>query len=117
VLEGAVVVGALAVLASPLSWSHHQTALVLAAGCAVSSRRVLTTAWSAVVYVIMVLPWPFLLPPGSPGRWLLGELPLLVALVVIGSAAGCALRASRRRRPPTPMSTAQATEMTRGAES
>jgi alpha-1,2-mannosyltransferase len=100
-LEAAIVVGALAVLVSPISWSHHQTVLVLAACCAVSSDRRLALAWSSVTYLIMVLPWPFLLPAGSPLSRVLGELPLLLALAIVTLPAGCSWqRAADRSRTP-----------------
>lgn len=38
-LAGAVVVGAVVVLVSPISWSHHQVLLVLAAACVVGTGR------------------------------------------------------------------------------
>jgi alpha-1,2-mannosyltransferase len=56
-LAGAVVVGAMAVLVSPVSWSHHQTTLVLAGLCLVSSRSAgANRLWAAVVFALMFLP-------------------------------------------------------------
>jgi alpha-1,2-mannosyltransferase len=56
-LAGAVVVGAMAVLVSPVSWSHHQTTLVLAGLCLVSSRSTgANRLWVAVVFALMFLP-------------------------------------------------------------
>jgi alpha-1,2-mannosyltransferase len=57
VLAGAVVVGAMAVLVSPVSWSHHQTTLVLAGLCLVSSRSgAANRLWVAVIFALMFLP-------------------------------------------------------------
>ncbi|MBP2418695.1 glycosyltransferase family 87 protein [Microlunatus capsulatus] len=94
-LAAAVVVGALAVVASPVSWSHHQTALVLAAGCAVAGPARWVRTWPVLVLVLMTLPLPFLLPllPGAV-RPVADELVLLLALAV---ALGLPFR---RRRPP-----------------
>ena len=82
-LAGAVVVGALAVVVSPVSWSHHQTALVLAAACAVTGPRAWFRAWPVAVLVLMTLPLPFLLPALPPlVRPLADELVLLLALAL-----------------------------------
>ena len=50
-LAGAIIVGAAALLASPVSWSHHQVWLVLAAVC-------VPAVWSAAIVLLMVLPLP-----------------------------------------------------------
>ena len=94
-LAAVVVVGALAVLVSPVSWSHHQTTLVLAAACAVAGPARWLRAWPLVVLVLMTLPLPFLLPSLPPGvRPLADHLVLLLALALaLGLPFG-------RRRPP-----------------
>jgi alpha-1,2-mannosyltransferase len=65
-LAGAVAVGALAVVVSPVSWSHHQTVLVLAAACAVVGPAGWRRVWPMAVLVLMTLPLPFLLPTLPP---------------------------------------------------
>ncbi len=55
-LLGAVIVGAAGLVFSPVSWTHHQVWLVLAALVVVSARRRLTIAWTALVLVVMTLP-------------------------------------------------------------
>ncbi len=51
-----VIVGAAGLIFSPVSWAHHQIWLVLAAFVAVSHRRAINLAWSAVVVLLVVLP-------------------------------------------------------------
>lgn len=55
-LAGAVMIGAAGLVLSPVSWTHHQVWLVLAAFVAVSTRPVRNLWWAAAVLVIMVLP-------------------------------------------------------------
>ena len=93
-LAAVVVVGALAVLVSPVSWSHHQTVLVLAAACAVAGPARWVRAWPVVVLVLMTLPLPFVLPAlPAAARPAADELVLLLALALaLGLPFG-------RRRP------------------
>ena len=100
-LPGAVVVGALVVVVSPISWSHHQVALVLAAACVVRGWR--AGAWSVGVYVLMTLPLPFLVHHAWPPlRLLTDNVGLLLALLVC-----CALPFGLRERAATPVSRAR----------
>lgn len=102
VLPGAVVLGALVVVVSPISWSHHQVALVLAAACVVRGWR--TGVWSVGVYVLMTLPLPFLVPHVWPPLRLLTEnAGLLLALLVC-----CALPFGTREQAPPRVSRARA---------
>lgn len=95
-LAGAVVVGALAVVVSPVSWSHHQTLLVLAAACAVAGAPLWARLWPVAVLVLMTLPLPFLLPALPPVvRPLADHLVLVLALAL---ALGLPFRA--RPAPP-----------------
>lgn len=97
VLPGAVVVGAMAVVVSPISWSHHQIALVLAAACLVGRAGRGATAWTGTVYVLGTLPLPFLV--GSvpdPVRLLAENLGLLLALLVCCAVPFAAAPASAR---------------------
>lgn len=101
-LPGAVVVGALVVVVSPISWSHHQVALVLAAACLVRGWR--AGAWSVGVYVLMTLPLPFLVDHvWPPLRLLTDNAGLLLALLVC-----CVLPFGVRERASAPVSRAQA---------
>jgi alpha-1,2-mannosyltransferase len=82
-LGGAVVVGAAGVVVSPVSWTHHQIWLVLAAFVPVAASSRARAAWAAAVLVVMVAPVTSL-GSGLPGvaGWLLGEARLLLALGV-----------------------------------
>ncbi|GAA3578068.1 hypothetical protein GCM10022197_39260 [Microlunatus spumicola] len=82
VLAGAVVVGAVAVLVSPVSWSHHQVPLVLAAACGPALGRVGAATWTAAVLLLTGIPvQALLLHVGAPGP-LLRESSVLLALAV-----------------------------------
>lgn len=83
-LPGAVVVGAMAVVVSPVSWSHHQVPLVLAAACALAaSARWVSVAWSLGVTVVTALPLPFLVAHlQGPVRLLAENAGLLLALLL-----------------------------------
>lgn len=83
VLAAAVVVGALTVVLSPISWSHHQTPLVLAAACLLAGGAGrLGAAWSAGVYLLLSIPaqalWLHRWPPDHP----LTEAVLVLAVAV-----------------------------------
>jgi len=52
-LTGIVIVGAVGVAVSPVSWTHHQIWLVFAAFCAVRRWQ---PAWTATVLVVMTVP-------------------------------------------------------------
>jgi alpha-1,2-mannosyltransferase len=83
-LAGAVVVGAAVVLVSPISWSHHQTPLVLAAACAVggSGRRAL--AWAAGIVLLTSFPVQLALPSiGPPLDLLTSNTGALLALLLL----------------------------------
>lgn len=88
VLAGAVVVGAVAVLVSPISWSHHQVLLVLAAACAVGTgrradgTRTARTAWAvAVALLTSTAVQSVLLHQWTPGP-VLRESSVLLALAI-----------------------------------
>lgn len=55
-LAGAVIVGAVAVAVTPISWMHHQVLLVVAAACTVDAGRRLQWLWPALVLGVMLLP-------------------------------------------------------------
>lgn len=48
-----VVLGALTVIASPVSWTHHQFALVFAVLARVSGHAVVNHAWRITVFIVM----------------------------------------------------------------
>jgi alpha-1,2-mannosyltransferase len=106
-LAAAVVVGALAVVVSPVSWSHHQVPLVLAAACAASGPTRWARAWPLGVLVLMTLPLPFLLPALPPVvRPVTDHLVLALALLVaLGLPFGRRLIAAS---PPAPRVTPDA---------
>jgi alpha-1,2-mannosyltransferase len=55
-LTGAVIVGAVAVAVTPISWMHHQVLLVVAAACTVDAGRRLQWLWPVLVLGVMLLP-------------------------------------------------------------
>jgi alpha-1,2-mannosyltransferase len=61
-LAGVVIIGAMIVAVSPVSWNHHQVALVLAAACGLSawSGRA-DIPWAIAIVLLMAVPW-------GPGR-------------------------------------------------
>jgi alpha-1,2-mannosyltransferase len=58
-----VLTGAASVVLSPVSWTHHQIWLVLAALLPVRGPAWARRAWPALVLVVMLLPLPALGPP------------------------------------------------------
>ncbi len=71
-----VLTGAAGVVLSPVSWTHHQIWLVLAALLPVRGSAWARRAWPALVLVVMLLPVPAL---GSP---LCGNARLLLAITI-----------------------------------
>ncbi|WP_250037491.1 glycosyltransferase 87 family protein [Paractinoplanes maris] len=55
-LSAAIVVGAASVVLSPVSWTHHQIWLVLAALLPVAGPRWARAAWPATILAVMLLP-------------------------------------------------------------
>jgi alpha-1,2-mannosyltransferase len=74
-LSATVVVGAASVVISPVSWTHHQVWLVLAAVLPVRGPTAARVAWPVLVLAVMIL--PVLALPGP-----LGNLRLLLAVAV-----------------------------------
>jgi alpha-1,2-mannosyltransferase len=70
-----VVVGAASVVVSPVSWTHHQVWLVLAAFLPIAARARISLMWTVGALLIMVLPVTSLGPVA-------GELRLLLAIAV-----------------------------------
>ena len=80
-IETLVVIAAVVVVASPVSWTHHQLLLVLAALWPVSHRRWRQVAWSSVVLAIMTVNLWNVQAPGPLG-WVLTNGRFLLALTV-----------------------------------
>lgn len=84
VLAGALVVGAMVVLVSPISWNHHQTTLTLVAACCLASgARRLNTAWLVGVLALTSFPVQLALQHAPPPPALLtANTALLLAVLV-----------------------------------
>jgi alpha-1,2-mannosyltransferase len=54
-LVGYVIMSGAAVLLSPVSWTHHQIPLILAAAWQVSSRRTVQLCFSSLVFLVMTV--------------------------------------------------------------
>jgi alpha-1,2-mannosyltransferase len=80
-LSAVVVVGAASVVASPVSWTHHQIWLVLAVLLPVAGTVKARWAWRVAVAAVAVLPVTSLALSGSLGS-LTGDARLLLALVI-----------------------------------
>jgi alpha-1,2-mannosyltransferase len=89
-LAGAVLVGAAGLVLSPVSWTHHQVWLVLAAVVPVSARTRTNIAWAAVVLAVMVLP---VISYGDfPGGFVLSDARLWLAIAVAAVVPFTAVR-------------------------
>jgi len=62
-LSALVLTGTASVVLSPVSWTHHQVWLVLAALLPVAGPAWVRRAWPALVLMLMLLPLPALGPP------------------------------------------------------
>ncbi|WBB98805.1 hypothetical protein O7543_09440 [Solwaraspora sp. WMMA2080] len=80
-LAGVVIVGAAGLAFSPVSWTHHQTWLVLAALLVVGERRGRAPAWTGLVAATMILP-VMSMGDGLPTADLTDNVRVLLALVV-----------------------------------
>jgi alpha-1,2-mannosyltransferase len=100
-LAATIIVGSASVAISPVSWTHHQVWLVLAALLPVRGPRWIRYGWPALVLALMILPVTSLGSrlPGALGT-VLGESRLLLA-VAIAVAVPLAARA-RRGEPDHP---------------
>jgi alpha-1,2-mannosyltransferase len=94
-LTAAVVVGAAGLVVSPVSWTHHQVWLVLAALLTVGAGRGGRWWWPAIVLVVMLLPVTSV-GADLPGGAVTGNARLWLAIAV---AAAVPLRAVRRPDP------------------
>jgi alpha-1,2-mannosyltransferase len=88
-LSATMVVGAASIVVSPVSWTHHQAWLVLAALLPVRGSARAQAGWSAAVLAVMILPVTALGPP------LWSNARMLTAIIV-----ACVIPI----RPPTPVS-------------
>ncbi|MDG4765087.1 glycosyltransferase 87 family protein [Solwaraspora sp. WMMD406] len=80
-LAGVVIVGAAGLAFSPVSWTHHQTWLVLAALLVVSEHRGKALAWTVLVAATIVLPVTTV-GAGLPTAHLTDNVRALLAVVV-----------------------------------
>jgi Protein of unknown function (DUF2029). len=88
-LSAILVIGALSVAVSPISWPHHQLWLALAACWWLLHRGRLTTVLGLVLAVILLAyPWYGDYSRLDPALAVGVELPALAALLVIGFGAG-----------------------------
>lgn len=101
-LAGAVVVGAASLVVSPVSWTHHQIWLVLAAWVAVSASAARNAAWSGLVVALMALP---VTSVGAhlPGGVVWGNARLLLALAIACAVPFVARRAAAPEPAPRPV--------------
>lgn len=105
VLAGAVVVGAMTVLVSPVSWSHHQVLLVLAAACTVGAGQRRAAAWPVGVLLLTSVPvQAVLLHLGDPGP-VLRESGALLALAIACAVPFGPVRTSAARAGRTALRT------------
>jgi alpha-1,2-mannosyltransferase len=106
-LSATVVLGAASVVLSPVSWTHHQIWLVLAALLPVRGAAPARRAWATVVLAVMVLPVTALGPPlWSESRLLLA---VAVAAVVPLAFRPGATRATATGATPTHATATHAT--------
>jgi alpha-1,2-mannosyltransferase len=78
-LSALVLTGAASLVLSPVSWTHHQVWLVLAALLPVAGPAWVRHGWPALVLVVMLLPVPALGPP----LWSNSRLLLAVTIAVV----------------------------------
>ncbi|HEX8629526.1 MAG TPA: glycosyltransferase 87 family protein [Catenuloplanes sp.] len=90
-LAAAVIVGAAGLVFSPVSWTHHQVWLVLAAVVAVGVGRRAVVGWAAFVLAVMVLP---VTSVGAtlPGGEITGNARLWLAIAVAAAVPFVAVR-------------------------
>ncbi|MGC9665282.1 glycosyltransferase 87 family protein [Planosporangium sp. 12N6] len=84
-LSAVVVVGAASVVISPVSWTHHQIWLVLAAVLPVRGSTIVRLAWPLVALGVMIFPVTSLGSLPGPAGDLLENLRLLLAMVIAGA--------------------------------
>jgi alpha-1,2-mannosyltransferase len=105
-LSALAVAGAASIVLSPVSWTHHQVWLVLAALLPVRGPAWVRHVWTAGVLAIMLLPVTALgSPPCNNAR-------LLMAVVIAAAlplASGSGTRASRPGTRALPLMTGRAT--------
>jgi alpha-1,2-mannosyltransferase len=92
-LSALVLTGTAGLVLSPVSWTHHQVWLVLAALLPVAGPAWVRRAWPALVLVLMLAPVPALGPPlWSNSRLLLaGTIAVLLPLSRPGGSGGGAV--------------------------
>jgi alpha-1,2-mannosyltransferase len=93
-LAAAVVIGAAGLVVSPVSWTHHQVWLVLAALLAVGARTRTSLWWAIGVVAVMTLPVTAV-GAGLPGDAVFGNARLLLAVAVAAVVPFAAVRRPR----------------------
>jgi alpha-1,2-mannosyltransferase len=95
-LAAAVIVGCAGIVVSPVSWTHHQSWLVLAALLPVSDRFRDNLGWSAFVAVVMIL------PVTSVHVGYIADGIASNARMILAAAIACAVPIGRRATPSYP---------------
>lgn len=101
-LESLLLVAALIVLVAPVSWTHHQLLLALAAVLRVSANRWRQALWSGSVVVVMsVNLWNVGLP--GPFGWALANSRFLLAVLTLLVLPGASKAPTTRPVDPPPV--------------
>ena len=93
-------IGAGSLLASPISWTHHQFWLLVPGLCLLREAGVAVKAWAACLVAVMFVGPVDGLSGLGPLGWVVSNLHMLAAFCVLGAAALC-LRRGRDRLPVT----------------
>jgi alpha-1,2-mannosyltransferase len=101
-LSAVVIVGAAGLVFSPVSWTHHQVWLVLAALAAVSARPSRNVCWQVGVVAVMVLPVTGLLA-GTPLAPVTGNARLWLAIAIAAVIPFVAVRTPAAPAPALPV--------------
>lgn len=96
-LAAVVLVGAAGLVLSPVSWTHHQVWLVLAALLPVSARTRSNIIWAAVVLAVMVLPVTSV-GAALPGGFVTANARLWLAIAVAAAVPFVAVRSASAER-------------------
>ena len=90
------VAGCVSILVSPISWTHHQLWILLAAAGVFTTTASVDLVIAALVVLVMVAGLPGVAGAGAAGRWLAANQRAALAAVV---ACGLPFVAAGRRRP------------------
>lgn len=81
-LLGLAIIGCVGILASPISWTHHEIWILLAAPAVFTASAAADAVLAAVLVVPMVIGLPGVHALGPPGRWLAANDRSVLALLV-----------------------------------